>query len=222
VQQRPLVLASASPRRRELLARTGLAFEVDAPDVDETLREGTRAEEGACALAERKARAVAERHQGRDAFVLAADTIVAVDVEGDDAPRLLGKPANEFQARQMLRWLSGSRHRVVTGVCALRVRDLASRTAYERTFVSMRALAPDEIDAYVASQEWRDKAGGYAIQESADRFVTALEDGGFDNVVGLPVRLALELLASLDGPVPLAGPAPPGGSAALAPPGTPG
>jgi septum formation protein len=194
----PLVLASASPRRRELLAAAGVAFRVVVPDVDETLRAGTGPEEGALALAERKARAVAARLAGEDAWVLAADTIVAVEQDG--ALRLLGKPANEFQARQMLRWLSGSRHFVVTGVCALRVRDGELACASERTIVTMRTLAPAEIDAYVASDEWRDKAGGYAIQESADRFVTSLEEGGFDNVVGLPVALALELLARLAAP----------------------
>ncbi len=90
----------------------------------------------------------------------------------------------------MLEALSGSRHRVVTGVCALHVdRDFAV-VDDECTWVTMRAISPDEITAYVESGEWRDKAGGYAIQESADRFVTCLEGGGFDNVVGLPVGLA--------------------------------
>lgn len=193
-----LILASASPRRRELLAAAGIAFRVVVPDVDETLRAGTSAEDGARVLAERKARAVAERVAGEDAFVLAADTIVAVDVDGE--PRLLGKPENEFQARQMLRWISGTRHRVVTGVCALRVRDGAATIDAERTWVTMRPWSSSEIDAYVASGEWRDKAGGYAIQESADRFVTGLDEGGFDNVVGLPVALARTLLARLGAP----------------------
>ncbi len=197
-QTSEIVLASASPRRAELLAAAGLAFLVMPADVDETLREGTLPEEGARALAERKARSVAARLAGSSAFVLGADTIVAV--EFDDGPRLLGKPENEFQARQMLRWLSGSRHRVITGVCAVRAKDGVAVTDAQRTFVTMRAIAPFEIDAYVASGEWRDKAGGYAIQESADRFVTALEEGGFDNVVGLPVKLALDLLARIGAP----------------------
>jgi len=199
-----LVLASASPRRRELLAAAGVDFEVVASAVDESLREGTSPEDGACALAERKARAVAGTLAGRDVWVLAADTIVALELEGET--RLLGKPENEFQARQMLRWLSGSRHRVVTGLCAWRVRDGVRLTDLERTFVRMRAITPAEVDAYVASGEWRDKAGGYAIQENADRFVTGLEEGGFDNVVGLPVQRALALLRRLDAPcVPRAG-----------------
>jgi septum formation protein len=193
-----IVLASASPRRAELLSAVGLAFTVLPADVDETLRAGTLPEAGARLLAERKARAVAERFSGRRAFVLGADTIVSVDL--DDGPRLLGKPENEFQARQMLRWLSGSRHSVVTGVCAVRAEDGVSVTGSERTFVTMRAIRPDEVDAYVASGEWRDKAGGYAIQESADRFVTTLEEGGLDNVVGLPVKLSLELLSKIGAP----------------------
>jgi septum formation protein len=193
-----IVLASASPRRAELLAGAGIAFTVLPSEVDETLRAGTLPEAGARLLAERKARAIAERLSGQRAFVLGADTIVSVDL--DDGPRLLGKPENEFQARQMLRWLSGSRHSVVTGVCAVRTKDAVAVTGSERTFVTMRAIRPEEIDAYVASGEWRDKAGGYAIQESADRFVTSLEEGGLDNVVGLPVKLALELLSKIGAP----------------------
>lgn len=187
-----IVLASASPRRRALLSEAGLAFVVRPSHVDETLAPGTNAEIGAIELAARKARAAAG---GGADFVLAADTLVAVD----DArgTRLLGKPADEREAAAMLGWLSGSRHRVVTGVCALRTIDRVEATGFERTFVTMRAIAPREIAAYVESGEWRDKAGGYAIQESADRFVTRLDEGGFDNVVGLPVGLALELLEAL-------------------------
>ena len=198
-----LILASASPRRRDLLAAAGFDFEVVASDVDEALREGTPPEAGAVLLAERKARAVAGRFLGAERWILGADTIVAVDVGGE--ARLLGKPENEFQARQMLRWLSNTRHRVVTGVCAVRARDGAERSAHETTHVSMRTIEPVEIEAYVASGEWRDKAGGYAIQETADRFVTGLEGGGFDNVVGLPVALARRLIAELDGPAPAPG-----------------
>jgi septum formation protein len=105
----------------------------------------------------------------------------------------------------MLSALSDTRHRVVTAVCALRLPDGAHRSAFERTWVTMRALSRDEIEAYVASGEWRGKAGGYAIQESADRFVTRLEEGGFDNVVGLPVALALRLLAELGASTPAPG-----------------
>jgi septum formation protein len=186
------VLASASPRRRELLARAGVEFEIDAPDVDESVDPVLTPEQAACMLAERKARAVSARHRARDVVVIAADTIVAVG-EGVRA-KLLGKPIDADEARAMLRSLSNTRHRVVTGVCALAT-DAPPCTAFERTFVTMRAIGEDEIEAYVESGEWRDKAGGYAIQENADRFVLRLEEGGFDNVVGLPVALTLELFA---------------------------
>lgn len=184
-----VVLASASPRRRELLAARGVEFEIDKPDVDESFDERLAPDAAARLLAERKARAVAARHAGRDVVVLAADTIVALELGGRTL--YLGKPADEREARAMLTQLSNTRHCVVTGVCALHPAAREAVTASERTWVRMRALAPFEIDAYVASGEWRDKAGGYAIQETADRFVLALEEGGFDNVVGLPVALAL-------------------------------
>jgi septum formation protein len=123
-----------------------------------------------------------------------ADTVVAV---GD---LLLGKPAGPREAEAMLARLSGTRHRVVTGVCVVRCADAAcggsgEEAAAETTWVTMRAITAAERADYVASGEWRDKAGGYAIQESADRFVTGLEGGGFDNVVGLPTGLTLALLA---------------------------
>jgi len=189
---RPLVLASASPRRRELLERAGLAFTIEVSSVDEGLHPLTPPEEAALELAERKARAVARRLVSRDVLVLAADTIVAV------GERMLGKAADEREAGEMLHALSGTRHRVITGVCALRTRDFALSRGFERTFVTMRAITEPEIAAYVASGEWKDKAGAYAIQETADRFVTSLEEGGFDNVVGLPVELSLRLLTELD------------------------
>lgn len=209
-----LVLASASPRRRELLARAGLRFRVEPADVDESLEPGVDPVEAARALAERKARRVAARHPG-GVLVLGADTVVALPRRGRAVGHvLLGKPASSQEAAEMLRALSGTRHAVVTGVCVVRTSDGRVFRGHERTLVTMRALAPEEVDAYVASDEWRDKAGGYAIQETADRFVTALEGGGFDNVVGLPVPLALALLreagAVLELPGRLAGPEPAG------------
>ena len=188
-----LVLASASPRRRELLAAAGLAFTVAPADVDESLPPGTDPVEGAVRLARAKALAAGARRVAGDELVLAADTIVAVE----DPRSLLGKPNDAEEARAMLRRLSGSRHAVVTGVAVLRTRDGALETGFERTWVTMRPIAPEEVEAYVRSGEWEGKAGGYAIQETADRFVTKLEEGGLDNVVGLPVGLARELLGRL-------------------------
>lgn len=191
-----IVLASASPRRRELLTAAGLAFEIDPADVDESFDEAIAPADAARLLAERKARTVLARHAAEDVIVLAADTIVAVEADGRARQKTLylGKPADAAEARSMLEALSGSRHVVVTGVCALRAQGQRAALAAETTWVTMRTLDPAEIEAYVASEEWRDRAGGYAIQETAERFVTGLEGGGFDNVVGLPVALALECI----------------------------
>jgi septum formation protein len=193
-----IVLASASPRRRALLAAAKLVFEVRPTDVDESVPEELAPEVAATLLAERKARAAAAELAGAPAWVLGADTVVAVD--GPAGSRLLGKPVDARDARRMLAALSGSRHRVVTGVAVVRSPDGELALGFERTWVTMRPIAAGEIDAYIASGEWRDKAGGYAIQETADRFVTGLEEGGFDNVVGLPVARALGLLAALGAP----------------------
>ncbi len=186
-----LVLASASPRRRALLEAAGLSFAVVPSGVEETLAEGIAPEEAALELALRKARAVASR-SGPGIWVLGADTVVALEVGA--STRLLGKPGSAEEARAMLRSLSGTTHRVVSGVCVVRRPDGLVLSGAETTRVTMRAIEPGQIEAYVASGEWRDKAGGYAIQESAERFVVRLEGGGLDNVVGLPVRLALALL----------------------------
>ncbi len=209
-----LILGSGSPRRRELLTAAGLSFEVEVAGVDEDLPEprstadgepaeapwGDRAEEAATVLAERKARAVAEAHAGENVLVLGADTIVVAH------GRLLGKPEGPAEARSMLGQLAGDRHQVVTGVSVIRCLDGRVRTGWERTWVTMRALSPEEIEAYVSGGEWADKAGGYGIQGAAGAFVTGLEEGGQDNVVGLPVALSLGLLgdqgASLPGTAP--------------------
>lgn len=192
-----IVLASASPRRRVLLTEAGIRFRIEVAGVDEELEFDVDPEAGARELAERKAEAVARRlrHEPDAArtWVVGADTVVAVPLA--DRWRLLGKPADAVEARAMLSLLSTSRHRVITGVCVARADGGARETAAETTWVTMREITPAEIEAYVASGEWRDKAGGYAIQENADAFVTALEGGGFDNVVGLPVPLTRTLLA---------------------------
>lgn len=203
-----VVLASASPRRRDLLRAAGLDFEVRAVEVDETLEVFRDHREAALALAERKGRAaLAALEPGAEPrWLLAADTVVAVERPGGGPDergwRLLGKPADEGEARGMLELLSGSRHAVTTGIFAARAHGGRSveRSEAETTWVRMRALSQGEVLAYVRSGEWRDKAGGYAIQESADAFVTGLEGGGFDNVVGLPVALALRLLRELGAP----------------------
>jgi septum formation protein len=191
-----IVLASASPRRRDLLEAAGLRFEIAPAAVPEELEPFVDPLEAALELAARKARQAA---RGRpDGFVIGADTVVAVPSDG--GWRLLGKAEDALEARAMLELLSNSRHVVATGVCVVRCPDLEQRSGVERTWVTMRPIEPAEVEAYVASGEWRGKAGGYAIQENADAFVTSLEEGGFDNVVGLPVELTLRLLRESGAP----------------------
>ncbi|MDY6913416.1 MAG: Maf family protein [Planctomycetota bacterium] len=176
-----LILASGSPRRKQLLAEAGYDFEVVAPAISEPsyyLR-GLSPSQQAEAMAYFKARSVAE---GRDGcYVLAADTVVAA------RDKTLGKPADEADARRMLSALSGSRHAVITGV-ALLGSDGGRLIASETTGVTMRKMSDAELDAYIASGEWAGKAGAYAIQETADRFIESV-DGSFTNVVGLPMEL---------------------------------
>ncbi len=176
---RTLVLASASPRRRALLEAAGIPFRVVVPEVVEDAPERGDPRAVALANARRKAQAVA------DDLVLGADTVVAI---GD---RLLGKPRDEADARALLRALSGTTHVVVTGVALKASGRVLARTVETR--VTMRRLREDEILAYARSAEGMGKAGAYAIQETADRFVTRLE-GPFDNVVGLPVEAVRALL----------------------------
>ena len=191
---RRLILASASPRRSQLLLDADISFDVQVSGVDESYDDFERPEEVAEGLALRKARAVAALYQGEDALVLGADTVVALSVEG--AWRLLGKPSGAVEAAEMLSQLSGSRHAVITGVSVIDAATAAERTSSECTWVTMREITPMEVKGYVASGEWEDKAGGYAIQETADAFVSSLEGGGFDNVVGLPIGLVRRLLGA--------------------------
>jgi len=181
-----LVLASSSPRRRELLATLGVEFEVRPADADETPRVGEAPEPLVLRLALAKARAAARPGE----LVLGADTIVALDGEP------LGKPADADAARAMLERLSGRHHQVWTGVALVERSAVGAR---ERalavvTDVVFRTLEPAEIDAYVASGEPLDRAGAYAIQGGAAAFVASV-DGSWSNVVGLPVGAVRELLA---------------------------
>jgi septum formation protein len=179
-----LVLASASPRRRELLERIGLRLRVAPVDLDETPRPGESPRPYAQRLAAEKCAAAAGR-LGEELPVLAADTVVVL--EGN----IFGKPADAAEAASMLERLSGRRHEVVT---AYHIRHRG--TAVERavtTAVTFRLLAPVEIAAYVASGEWQGKAGGYAVQGIAALFATELR-GSLTNVIGLPLA---EVVADL-------------------------
>jgi septum formation protein len=177
-----LILASASPRRAEILRAAGIAFDVLAVDVDEMPRAGESPEAMCRRLADTKARAAALRlgAAGEPTIVVAADT--TVEIEG----AILGKPDSLEDARQMLRRLSGKTHRVLTALSLIRLPDGAARKDLEWTSVRFSALSAAEIDAYVATGEPMDKAGAYAIQGRAGCFVEGVE-GCYFNVVGLPL-----------------------------------
>ncbi len=178
-----LILASASPRRRLLLAQQGLPFRVASPRVAERFgRETPRA--AALRLALAKARSVSRRHPG--AWVIAADTVVAV------GQRLLGKPAHRAEAERMLRLLAGRRHAVITGLAL--VGPGFERAGACRTEVWVRRLSAAEVRAYAATEEPYDKAGGYALQGLGAVLVERIE-GDWSNVVGLPLDLLRRLLA---------------------------
>lgn len=177
-----VVLASASPRRRELLARLGIVPDIRPADIDETPRPGETPEELVARLAVAKAAAVT-RADGE--VIVAADTIVVVDGQ------ILGKPADDDEATRMLQRLSGRDHDVISGVHV--IGDAGDATAVESTTVTMRVMGSDEIEAYVASGEPADKAGGYAVQGAAGIFVTGLV-GSDTNVIGLPLATLTRLL----------------------------
>lgn len=181
----PIVLASASPRRRELLASVGLTFTVDPADVDEESMSQLEPRQQAVALAELKAGHVARRYA--DAVVIGADTIVTVDGQA------LGKPEDAEDARRMLRMLSGRTHEVITGVAVVDAATGRMASDAERTLVTFRALSEEEIARYVASGEPMDKAGAYAIQGRGALLVSRIE-GCYPNVVGLPLVVLLRLL----------------------------
>jgi len=179
-----LVLASASPRRQELLRNAGIAFTVQPADVDETPLPGESARACAERLARDKALAIARSRP--DDVVLGADTVVVVD------DQILGKPADGEDATRMLRLLSGRTHEVITGVCVV-APNREEKTASETTLVMFTGLSEDDIWEYVATGEPMDKAGAYAIQGIASRWIPRIE-GDYSNVVGLPIALVYRML----------------------------
>ena len=183
-----LVLASASPRRLDLLAQIGVTpSRVDPADIDETPLRDETARRLALRLAEQKAQATALRHPG--VFVLGADTVVAV------GRRLLPKAETEDQARCCLALLSGRAHKVLTAV-ALIAPDGRAASRLSETRLHVKRLTRAEIEAYIASGEWRGKAGGYAIQGRAGAFILDLS-GSYSGVVGLPLYETCALLEGL-------------------------
>ena len=183
-----LILASASPRRAELLRAAGYEFDVVAADVDESIRDGESPSRYVRRLAADKSAAVSSAD--RTCAILGADTTVVVDDE------ILAKPRDAADAAAMLRRLSGRRHDVLTGVSLRHGAYEVGRV--ESTAVYVAALTDEEIAWYVATGEGRDKAGAYAIQGFASRFVPRIE-GSYSNVVGLPVACVRELLTEISG-----------------------
>ena len=182
-----LVLASASPRRLDLLARIGVHPDLVEPaDIDESVPKGERPGDHAVRLAREKAEAVAAAHP--QALVLAADTVVAV------GRRILPKVEDEATLRACMALLSGRRHRVLTGV-ALAVPDKGVRTRLVETMIAMKRLSAEEIEHYAGHGEWHGKAGGYALQGYGEVYVRRI-DGSYSNVVGLPLAETRAMLKS--------------------------
>jgi septum formation protein len=184
----PLVLASSSPRRQELLREAGIPFQVHPAHISEDQVPGELPLDYALRLAAEKAMAVAQQFPGRP--VLGADTIVVVDQE------VLGKPRDHEDAARMLHLLSGRSHRVITAVCLVLPGEVTHKKTDTRsctTEVSFRKLAEDEIQRYIAGGEPMDKAGAYAIQGGAARWTDRIE-GEYSNVVGLSLSLVTEML----------------------------
>jgi septum formation protein len=189
-----IVLASASPRRQELLRNAGISFTVQPADIDEAPLAGESA--GECAQRLAREKAVAVFRNNPNSFVLGADTVVAME------RLILGKPRGAEDAARMLRLLSGRIHAVITGVCVVEPvvsgqRSVVSgsniHVASSTTLVTMCAISEDEIREYIATGEPMDKAGPYAIQGRASRWIPRIE-GDYSNVVGLPVALVYAML----------------------------
>ena len=189
------ILASGSPRRKELLARTGLKYRVLVSDADEDYPEGLKPEEIVKLLAGRKGHAVAELlKNGKETCVISADTIVVLD------DRILGKPADRNESEKMIRALQGRDHQVWTGVQVIYMSEEDKSIEQEICFadcttVHVISMDDAEIKAYVDSGEGDDKAGAYAIQGDFAKYISGY-DGDFDNVVGLPVTHLMEVLNS--------------------------
>jgi septum formation protein len=189
-----LILASSSPRRAEILANAGLPFSVLSSAVDESSHPG----ETPAALVQRLANAKADLVTARavgPAIVLAADTVVVLD------DKILGKPNSLEDARHMLRQLSGRTHSVLTGVALVRLPDGERRQFIESTLVHIRPITDEELSSYLATEEPYDKAGAYAIQGQAGRYIPRIE-GCYFNVVGLPLSRVLTELKTLGWPEP--------------------
>jgi septum formation protein len=187
-----IILASSSPRRAEILRDAGIAFEILPTQIDETALPGETARAMVARLAEAKARAAAAQMGAgtHECVIVGADTTVELDGE------ILGKPRDSAHSREILAKLSGRTHHVLTGIFLLRLPDNATRAAVENSAVTFARLSEEEIDTYAATGEPLGKAGAYAIQGLAGRYIPRIE-GCYFNVVGLPLARLYALLREL-------------------------
>ncbi len=185
--QYSFILASASPRRKKLLAEAGYKFTVVQPDIDESAfpAKGIEAREYAERLALAKAKNVAEKYP--DSLVIGADTLV--DFQG----QIIGKPADAKEAERITKKLFSGPHKVTTGIAIVRLRDGIELSESDTTTIYPKRLTSEQIDEHIKSETWRDKAGAYAIQENGDEFIEKIV-GSLTNVMGLPMKLLERLL----------------------------
>jgi len=188
--QYSFILASASPRRKQLLTKAGYKFKIIPPDINESAFPivGINPCEYAKKLALAKAKNVAEKYP--DSLIIAADTIA--DFEG----QIIGKPADGIHAEQITKKLFSKPHKVITGIAIIRLRDGIEINESDTTIVYPKKLTPEQIDEHIKGGSWRDKAGAYAIQENGDEFIEKI-DGSLTNVMGLPMELLEQLLSKL-------------------------
>ena len=182
-----IILASQSPRRKELLEKCGYAFLTEPADIDETINEDQNLCEEIQRLSRRKAEHVLEKHP--DSVVIGSDTIVVVD------NRVLGKPKDQEDAKSMLKQLSGRAHQVITGICIMS--NERGYTDAESSDVHFSGLSDQEILDYIATGECDDKAGAYAIQGYGAKFITRIE-GDYYSIMGFPLHLVYEELKNID------------------------
>jgi len=188
--QYSFILASVSPRRKQLLAEAGYKFTVVRPDINESAFpvEGIKACEYAERLALAKAKDIAQKYP--DSLVIGADTVV--DFEG----QIIGKPADAKQAEQITKKLFSKPHKVITGIAIVRLSDGIELSQCDTTTVYPKRLTSEQITEHINSESWRDKAGAYAIKENGDEFVERIE-GSLTNVMGLPMELLRRLLTEI-------------------------
>lgn len=187
-----VILASASPRRTQLLDSAGLRFEVIPADIDEVVQPGLAPQQVAAGLAQAKTAAIANRYP--DAIVIGADTIVVLGIDSAN-PEILGKPADRSEAAQMLSQLQGREHAVVTGYCIKHLAAGKETVSSVTSRVQFKALSPLEIEHYIDTGEPMDKAGSYGIQE-VGAFLIREVRGSYTNVVGLPLAEVIDELAN--------------------------